>query len=100
MNTNQKPRQDYTHGDHSFKSWFKHMWHEMYIQLFVVFFTMLVLELINIEWCVEVWLECSETTIGMIASSVCGALPMLGVIIVAYKGFFQYWKDLINGTNR
>jgi hypothetical protein len=102
METNTTPkRPDYTGGDHSFKNWFKIMWQNHFIQLFVLFFTLVILQLINFSWCVETWYDChSDGIIGTIAVSIGMAIPFSGASIIAYKAFFQYWRDLKSGNSR
>ena len=39
--------------ENSFKFWFALMWQELNIQLFAVFFPLLILQIINIGWCVD-----------------------------------------------
>lgn len=99
MENQKHKRTDYTGGDHSFKNWFKIMWGNHYIQLFVLFFTVLILQIVNFSWCVEVWMDCNMDGIwGTIAVSIGMAIPLLGALIIAYKGFYCFWRDLINGN--
>lgn len=91
-------RPDYTGGDHSFKNWFKIMWQNSYIQLFALFLGLLILQITHFKWCVDVWKDChSDGVIGTIAASIGMAIPIAGASIIAYKAFFQYWRDLRNG---
>jgi hypothetical protein len=100
--TNQTPkRPDYTGGDHSAKNWFKIMWGNHYIQLFTLFFTLFILQLINLKWCVEVWNDCNDDgVIGTIAASIGMAIPIAGTLIILFKGFIQFWNDLKSGNSR
>ena len=74
---------DYTNGDHSFKNWFKIMWANSYIQLFLVAVVILFIVIFGLPD--QLWVLTFPIT-------------MMGVII--YKGFYQFWKDLINGRSR
>ena len=99
---NQTPkRPDYTGGDHSFKMWFKIMWQNSYIQLFALFFGLLVLQIIHFKWCVDVWKDCNaDSVIGTIAASVGMAIPIAGTLIILFIGFIQFWRDLKSGNSR
>lgn len=92
-------RPDFTGGDHSAKNWFKIMWQNSYIQLFAVFLTMFVFQILNLDWCAEVWLDCyTDGWIGTIAASIGMLIPISGSIIIGYKGFYQFWEDLKKGN--
>ena len=92
---------DYLDGDHSFKKWFSIMWKNGFIQLFVVFFTLLVLQFINIDWCVSSWIEAKDEGVGALIMVSMGLLiPLAGSVIIFYKAFIQFWWDLKNGTSR
>ena len=92
---------DYLNGDHSFKKWFSIMWKNGFIQLFVVFFTLLVLQFINIDWCVASWIETKdEGILPLIMVSIGMLLPLAGSVIIFFKAFIQYWNDLKHGTSR
>ena len=99
-NSNSNNR-DLLNGDHSFKKWFSIMWKNTYIQLFVVFFTLLVLQFINIDWCVSSWIDAKDEGVGALIMVSMGLLiPLAGSVIIFYKGFIQFWFDLINGRSR
>lgn len=77
---------DPLHGDHSFKMWFKIMWSNWYIQLFVI---------------------CLLGIGGMICSDLDGfdlylglSVPTAAALVICYKGFYQFWDDLKNGRSR
>lgn len=94
-------RPDYTGGDHSFKNWFKIMWQNSYIQLFALFFGLLVLQITHFKWCVDVWKDChADGVIGTIAASIGMAIPITGTLIILFKGFMQFWRDLKSGNSR
>ena len=85
----------------SFKSWFKIMWQNFFIQLFVGFFTILIIELFNFDWCVNAFNDAKSDGIPATIFACFGlALPLAGAIIVGYKGLWQYWRDLMTGKNR
>jgi len=92
---------DYTGGDHSFKKWFSIMWKNLYIQLFVVFLTLLILQVTHISWCIESFYEAKyEGIMPLIMVSLGMLIPISGTLIIAYKAFYQFWRDMINGTSR
>lgn len=77
-------------GDHSFKMWWKIMWSNSYIQLFLLGLVAFIVVLTQhdtfegVEW--GFW--------------ACLAIPSLTMIVIAYKGFYQFWKDLKEGKTR
>jgi hypothetical protein len=77
-------KEDFTNGDHSFKNWFKIMWSNSYIQLFVVALVILFLIVFNL----------SEEELWVIL------LPISMMVVIVYKGFYQFWNDLKNGKSR
>lgn len=92
---------DYTNGNHSFSNWFKIMWKNSYIQLFVVFFSVLVIQVINIKKCIEILLEVKEDTLfAFLFTSFYMLIPLLVVVTIIHKGFIQFWNDLKNGRSR
>ena len=92
---------DYTGGDNSFKNWFSIMWKNFFIQFFIIFTSMLVAQIINFDWCIEAWYEAvNEGTMPAIMVSIAMCLPSLGVFIISYKAFYQFWNDLKNGNSR
>jgi hypothetical protein len=84
----EKKKNDVLNGDHSFKMWFKIMWGNTYIQLFVLalaFFIGILTQYNSFDgW--GFW--------------VCLTIPSLTMIVIAYKGFYQFWNDLKNGETR
>ena len=82
-------KQDFLDGDHSAKNWFKIMWKNTYIQLFVLalaFFIGVICSYNSFDVAWGFWL--------------CLAIPSLIMIVIAYKGFYQFWNDLKNGQSR
>lgn len=73
---------DYSNGNHSFKSWFKLMWGETYIQLF----------LLAIAFIIGILCYAGLNIILVI--------PVLSASVIGYKGFYQRWQDYIHGRSR
>lgn len=103
--TQEKKQTSWFHTDvdfeNSFKFWFALQWQNTYIQLFVVFFTVLTLQLINFKtvwgWLMDSYNDSIGTGIFVTPFMF---LPLAGASIIAYKGFFQYFDDLKHGTSR
>jgi len=96
-----KNKKDYLDGDHSFKNWFKIMWENKFIQLFSIFSIMLIMELFNLEFAVEsISNAYNDYVFAGILVGFGFAIPPLGIIIIGYKGFYQFWNDLKNGISR
>jgi len=69
---------DYTNGDHSFKNWFKIMWKNFYIQLFLLGLAFTIYGFIDLEGIDQLLL----------------IIPILAMIAIAYLGFYKFWKEL------
>lgn len=69
-----------------FKTWFKIMWMNWYIQLFIISLTAIVLVL------------CSDLEGLDLALAI--ALPTASASVIAFKGFYQFWNDLRNDRSR
>lgn len=77
------------------------MWENKYIQIFIVSFTLLIVQLFNLDWCAESWLQAKDDGImATIMVSMGLLLPLSVTITIVYKGFYQFWDDLKNGSNR
>ena len=61
-------------------NWFKVMWSNSYIQLFIVALLVLFLIVFNLSG-TELWAV---------------LLPISIMVVIAYKGFYQFWKNLKN----
>lgn len=87
--------------ENSFKFWFALQWQNTYIQIFLVSFTLLVLQFCNlgktIQWFSEAWLEGIGSGI-MVSMGL--LLPLVVTLVISYKGFWQYFDDLKNGRSR
>lgn len=82
-----------------FKYWLKMTTKELYLPLFIIFFVLLILQLCNLGTCVSWWLEAK----GLDAKIMCSigmVIPLLGTVALAYKGLYQYFKDLKEGKTR
>lgn len=67
-----------------FKKWFKVMWENFYIQLFVIALVFLCIGFFGLDgWNLLLLL-----------------IPFAILVIVAYKGFWQFWTDLKTGNSR
>jgi hypothetical protein len=87
--------------ENSFKWWFALQWQNHYIHLFLAFLTMFVLQLVNFETVWGLILESYAENIGIgLFVTPFLFLPLAGASIIAYKGFWQYFNDLKNGTSR
>lgn len=69
-----------------FKAWFKIMWQNFYIQIFVIAVAFFIGILTQID--------------GSFMFYVILAIPVLMMIVIGYKGFYQFWRDLQQGTSR
>jgi hypothetical protein len=85
-------KRDFLDGDHSFKNWFKIMWKNGYIFSFAIFSLVAIMfglfpESIMME-------DYTGWRWGIFG------FGLLGMGIVAFKGFIQFWNDLKNGRSR
>jgi len=94
-------KRDALNGDHSFKNWFKIMWKNGYIFIFLVGFSGMIVQLANWSDMTEMIGEnFSYSTLGGIAATFAMLLPTMITGVVTYKGFIQFWNDLKNGNSR
>lgn len=70
-------------------TWFQLMFKNSYIQLFIVAIAFLVAEL--------VMMDSFYSTAGFIVGI---SIPILMMIVIAYKGFYQFWNDYKAGRSR
>lgn len=81
--------------ENSFKFWFALQWQNAYIQIFIAFFVLLILEIVKFgtvwNWLTESYSEGIGT--GLFVTPFL-FLPITGAVIVAYKGFWQYFNDI------
>jgi len=90
-------KKDYLDGDHSFKMWLKLMWSNGYIFYFLLTLTAAIILIFfpGVFGFDEVLIEDEPwgRWIGLI-------IPVVGMILVCYKGFYQFWNDMKNGRSR
>lgn len=73
-------------GDHSFTMWFKIMWINWYIQLFII--------------CLAAIGLVMSSDLSGLDSILALAIPTTSAIVIVYKGFYQFWDDLKKGRSR
>src|SRR5437016_6306572 len=93
---------DFLNGDFSFKNWFKIMWENGYIRIFAIAFGITIYGLLNIRDCINLISDnfADGGTLGGILSIVGLLICPTICVVVAYKGFYQFWNDLKNGRSR
>ncbi len=69
-----------------FKMWFKIMWMNWYIQLFIIC-------LIAISLVLNSGLEGLDLALAI-------TIPTSSALVIIFKGFYQFWNDLRNGRSR
>jgi len=69
-----------------FKMWFKIMWMNWYIQLFIISLAAIALVL------------CSNLEGLDLALAI--AIPTASASVIIFKGFYQFWDDLKKGRSR
>jgi hypothetical protein len=94
-------KRDYLDGDHSFKNWFRIMWKNSFIFLFLVGLGGMITQLVLWNDMIEMIREnFAFETFGGIMTIIAMLIPPAMVGIIAYKGFWQFWNDLKNGRSR
>lgn len=84
-----------------FKFWFALMWQNNYIQLFVLFFGLFIVELCSLTWVASAVAEAWSEGIGAgIMVSLGSMIPLAGTLFIAMKGFLQFYNDIKNHTTR
>lgn len=73
----------------TFKNWFKLMWGNNYIQLFLLAIAFLIAEL-N-------WMDSFYSLGGFIIGL---SIPIGMMILIGYKGFYQFWSDIKKNISR
>lgn len=87
--------------ENSFKFWFALQWQNRYIQLFVMFFALQIAELVGLNDIVEALYVAYDDGIGTgLFVTPFVLLPLAGMLIIGYKGFWQFWNDIKHGTSR
>lgn len=69
-----------------FKMWFSIMWRNWYIQLFAICIAFIVLVFTS-------GLENIDFILAL-------TLPIVTALVIAFKGFYQFWNDLKNDRSR
>lgn len=87
--------------ENSFKFWFALNWQNKNIQLFAVFLPLLILQIVKFStvwgWLVEAYDDSIGT--GLFVTPFM-FLPAIGTFAIVYKGFYQHFNDIKNGTSR
>jgi hypothetical protein len=88
--------------ENSFKFWFALQWQNKYLQIFVVSFILTLIGLFKLDWVYETVYENykDEGNLGAIFAILGLSIPLVVSLVIAYKGFWQYFNDLKNGRNR
>lgn len=94
-------KKDYLDGDHSFRNWFKIMWGNGYIFLFLVGFSLMITQVVAWKEVVELVKDNYANGVGTaIMITVAMLLPLAMTAVIGYKGLYQFWNDLKNGRSR
>lgn len=87
--------------ENSFRWWFALQWQNKNIFYFIVYFTLLILQLVYFKtiwgWLEESYSEGIGT--GLFVSPFM-LIPIIGTFYIVYKGFYQHFNDLKHGTSR
>ncbi len=92
---------DFTNGDHSWKNFIVMTWKTQFLKLWIIGVVLTILQLFHLPWCID-------TIIGAFQDGVLGGLltcmgmliPLTWVVLIGYKGLYQYWNDMKNGISR
>ncbi len=79
---------DFLNGDYSFKNWFKIMWKNWYIQLFILSIAIIIAGFVQKDFFYDQNGYLILVTIGTTMA-----------FVISYLGFFKFWKDLKNGKS-
>lgn len=94
-------KKDFLNGDHSFRNWFRIMWKNGYIFLFLVAIGAITAEFIFLkELIYTIKDNFYDSTFGGIATIFGFLIPWMIAVIISYKVFWQFWNDLKNGRSR
>lgn len=93
---------DYTKKENqTFNNWFWFCMSNLWLPLFVVFFTLLTLQIIYfgtvLDWVLEAYAESTGTGIFV---SFFMFLPILGSFLLARKGLWKHWKYVCSKDNK
>ena len=88
-------------GEYSFKNWFKLGWKNRYVQICVVALIAMIYQITHLGTMVAVMEDnIAYSTMGGIMTSIAMLIPSAVFIITAFKGLYQHYKDMQNGTSR
>jgi len=73
----------------TFKNWFKLMWGNNYIQLFILAIGFLITEL----YLMDRFYSLGSFIVGV-------SIPISMMVGIAYKGFYQFWDDIKKNKSR
>lgn len=88
--------------ENSFKFWFALMWQNHYLQIFTVVFIATLVELFNFGSLIDIVSEnyADEGALGATFATIGFNIPPIVCLVIAYKGFYQYFNDLKHGRSR
>lgn len=88
--------------ENSFKWWFALQWQNSYLQIFLACFIITIIGLFKIQWVMDTISENfhDEGFWGGLFSILGFSIPPVVCLVIAYKGFYQYFNDLKNGNSR
>lgn len=87
--------------ENSFKFWFALQWQNKFLPIFLVTFIATIVELCKLGDIIDaIKNNFDDGVAGGIFTIMGSIIPPAISIIIAYKGFYQYFNDLKNGTSR
>ncbi len=87
--------------DDSPSNFFEIMWRKnSFIQIFIVAFVLLIVQLFNLDWCAEGWLMAVNDGVMAVIFVSMGLLLPLAVSLIVFFKTLQFWNDLKAGRSR
>lgn len=88
--------------ENSFKFWFALQWQNKFLPIFIVTFLLTIIGLFKINWVINTVSEnyFDEGVLGASFTIAAFSIPPIVSVVIAYKGFWQYFNDLKNGISR
>lgn len=88
--------------ENSFKFWFALMWQNGYIQIFITAFIVTIIGLFKLDFIIKTVKDnyLIDGLFGGAATTIGFSIPLLICLIVAYKGFWQYFNRLKKEANK
>lgn len=84
----------------NFKEWFKIMWGNGYIFIFLISITIVISQLFALSEVINLIKESWHDGITAFSFTVAGfTIPSVILVLVAYKGFYKHWKNLKKNNN-